>query len=267
MNARIASLLAAAGAALLLGGCTTLPSGRGWGADATIRPGWDRVREAAVTAARDPWVWAPVAGAAAFQFGSFDRRTSDWARENTPVFGSMSAAEQWSDDLRSASGILQIGTLLATPSGDEPKEWMANKARGFAVEFSAIAATTATTGLLKHATGRERPNEANDESFPSGHTSSAAVAGRLALINLESIDMGRGARVASKAAIDVTIFGTAWARVEAGAHYPSDVLFGMALGNFFARFTTEAFLGPESRGSVAVTPTDGGARIDWTVRF
>jgi membrane-associated phospholipid phosphatase len=79
--------------------------------------------------------------------------------------------------------------------------------------------------------------------------------------------MPRGARIAANAGVDATIFGTAWARVEAGAHYPSDVLFGMALGNFFARFATEAFLGPDSRDAVAVTPTEGGARIDWTVRF
>jgi membrane-associated phospholipid phosphatase len=267
MKARFATILAAAGAALLLGGCTTLPSGRGWGADATIRPGWDRVREAAVTAARDPWVWAPVAGAAAFQFGSFDRRVSDWARENTPIFGSTDKAVQWSDDLRGASGVLFVGTLLATPSGDEPGEWMANKARGLAVEMAAKAATAATTGVLKQVTGRERPNEANDESFPSGHSSSAAVNGRLALINLVSIDLSRGARIAANVGIDATVFGTAWARVEAGAHYPSDVLFGMALGNFFARFATDAFLGADSRDSIAVTPTDGGARIDLTVRF
>lgn len=267
MKRRFATVLAAAGAALLLGGCATLPNGRGWGADATIRPGWDRVREAAVSAARDPWVWVPLAGATVFQFGSFDRRTSDWARENTPIFGSTENAEQWSDDLRDVSRLLQFGTLLATPSGGEPREWIANKARGFAVELAAMGATAAATGLLKQSTGRERPNASDDESFPSGHTSSAAVNGRLALINLESISMPRGARIAANVGIDLTTFGTGWARVEAGVHYPSDVLVGMALGNFFARFATDAFLRRDSRESVAVTPTDGGARIDWTVRF
>lgn len=267
MNTRFHRTLALAAAAVALAGCATLPSGRGWGADATIRPGWERVREAAVTSVRDPWVWAPVAGAAAFQFGSFDRRVSDWARENTPIYGSTTNAERWSDDLRTASSLLMLGTLLATPSGDEPKAWMANKGRGFAVELAAIGATAGVTGLLKTTTGRERPNAKDDESFPSGHSSSAAVNGRLALLNLASIDMPRGARIASNVGVDATIFGTAWARVEAGAHYPSDVLFGMALGNFFARFTTEAFLGPDSRDSIAVTPTEGGARIDWTIRF
>jgi hypothetical protein len=55
--------------------------------------------------------------------------------------------------------------------------------------------------------------------------------------------------------------------VEAGAHYPSDVLVAMALGNFFARFATDAFLGSDGRESIAITATDGGALVSWNVRF
>jgi len=32
---------------LLSAGCASLPNGRAWGEDATIRPGWERVRDAA----------------------------------------------------------------------------------------------------------------------------------------------------------------------------------------------------------------------------
>ena len=71
-----------------LSACGTLPSGEGWGEDATFTPGWERVHDSAVNAARDPWVWGPLIGAAAFQIDDWDRRTSDWAREHTPVFGS-----------------------------------------------------------------------------------------------------------------------------------------------------------------------------------
>src|SRR5690349_7317826 len=91
--------------ALVLSGCATLPDGKGWGEQATVAPGWERVRESAVNAAKDPWTWGPLIGAAAFQIDDFDRRTSDWARDHTPVFGSQHSAEQWSDDLRSASSI------------------------------------------------------------------------------------------------------------------------------------------------------------------
>ena len=37
---------------------------------------------------------------------------------------------------------------------------------------------------------------------------------------------------------------TAWARVEANQHYPSDVLVGLGLGHFMGSFFTHAFLGP-----------------------
>jgi membrane-associated phospholipid phosphatase len=253
--------------ALLLAGCSTLPTGRAWGADATARPGWGRVREAAANAGRDPWVWLPVAGALAFQINGLDRRTSDWAREHAPVFGSTGNAERWSDDLRAASGFLMFATLLATPGGDDSREWTANKLKGGAVEFAAIGATSITTSLLKETTGRTRPDGTDDESFLSGHASSTAVSGRLAKVNLDSIAMNDAVRRAGALGIDVTVIGTAWARVEAGAHFPSDVLAGMALGNFFAHFATEAFLDPGSTRSITFTPVDGGALLSWNARF
>jgi membrane-associated phospholipid phosphatase len=63
--------------------------------------------------------------------------------------------------------------------------------------------------------------------------------------------------------------GTAWARVEAGAHYPSDVLVGVALGNFMAAFFTEAFLGlePGTKLAFSAEPTRGGAVLTWQMRF
>jgi len=35
--------------------------------------------------------------------------------------------------------------------------------------------------------------------------------------------------------------GTAWARVEAGKHFPSDVLAGMALGHLIGAFINDVF--------------------------
>jgi len=42
--------------------------------------------------------------------------------------------------------------------------------------------------------------------------------------------------------------GTSWARVEAGMHYPSDVLAGAALGHFIAAVVNDAFLGERPVG-------------------
>jgi PAP2 superfamily protein len=257
----------AVAAALLCSACGTLPSGGTWGDEATIRPGWARVKDAARSAVSDPWVWAPLATAAVLQIDDLDRRTSDWAREHTPVFGSQSSAEDWSDTLRTTSVALGLVTLVATPGGDEPGQWLISKAKGGAVEVAAIVATGAATNALKGATDRERPNGADRESFPSGHASAAAVHGQLAKSNLEFIPLSPGVRCAADIGIDAVVIGTGWARVEAGWHYPSDVLVGMALGTFLASFTTQAFLSETSGTSLAVAATDGGALLEWHVRF
>jgi membrane-associated phospholipid phosphatase len=201
------------------------------------------------------------------QIDDLDRRTADWAREHTPVFGSQSNAEDWSDTLRSTSVALGLVTLVATPGGDDPGQWLISKAKGGAVEVAAIAATSAATKALKSGTDRERPNGADRESFPSGHASSAAVHGQLAQSNLEFIPMSSGLRRTADIGIDAVVLGTGWARVEAGWHYPSDVLVGMALGTFLASFTTHAFLSEASATSRVVAATDGGALLEWDVRF
>ena len=253
---------------MTLAGCGTLPSGHGWGEDATWRPGWERVRDSAVNAARDPWVWAPLAGAAAMQIDDFDERTADWAREHTPVFGSQRNAEQWSDDLRTASAWAHYVTIAATPSGDDFEEWLANKAKGALVGVVAVSSTVAVTRSLKKTVGRQRPNGADEESFPSGHTSSSAVHTRLASRNLRSIDMPDGARRTLDIGLYALTIGTSWSRIEAGWHFPADTLFGMALGNFMASFVNDAFLGLQSDStSLTVATMPDGAIVQWRMRW
>jgi membrane-associated phospholipid phosphatase len=248
-------------------GCGSLPNGREWGQDATIAPGWERVQESAVHAARDPWVWAPLAGAALFQIDDWDRRTSDWAREHTPIFGSQQSAENWSDDLRTASTLANYVTIVATPSGAEPGEWFLNKAKGTLVDLAAVSATGLVTRTLKTSVNRERPNGEGGESFPSGHTSASAVHTRLASRNLESIEMSPAARTSLNVGLYALTIGTSWARIEAGWHYPSDTLFSIALGNFFASFINDAFLGLDNSTQLAVVPAEGGAMLQWNARF
>jgi membrane-associated phospholipid phosphatase len=248
--------------------CTTLPNGRGWGQDATFTPGWERIKTSASDAARDPWVWAPLAGAAVFQIDDWDRRTADWAQEQTPVFGSQRSAENWSDDLRTASSLVHYATLAATPSGDTPREWLINKAKGTLVSVAAVSGTVLVTQTLKTTVDRERPNGQGTESFPSGHTSSSAVHTRLASRNLESIEMSHATRASLNVGLYALTIGTSWARIEAGWHYPADTLFSIALGNFFASFVNDAFLGLDQEDAqLAVAPLDGGGLLQFSVRF
>ncbi|HEY9549105.1 MAG TPA: phosphatase PAP2 family protein, partial [Kiloniellaceae bacterium] len=62
---------------------------------------------------------------------------------------------------------------------------------------------------------------------------------------------------------------TGWARVEAGAHHPADVLAGLALGNFLAVFASEAFLAPATgeRLQMGVAPQGDGVLLRLSLAF
>jgi membrane-associated phospholipid phosphatase len=246
-----------------------LPDGSRWGESATLTPGWQRVESAALNAARRPWVWAPLAGAALLQIDSWDEELSDWARDETPVFGSTQSAADWSDGLRDAAVVGYAATVLATPGGTFDGHWLVAKAKGAAVGVGAFAATAGLTSGLKSLTSRERPDASDDDSLPSGHASTAAVFDSLTVSNLQSIDVSTGLRTTLEIGTGAVTAGTAWARVEAGKHYPSDVLIGVALGNFMGAFFSDAFLGlgPGARVALTAEPVRGGAVLRWQVNF
>jgi len=72
------------GLILLLAGCGTLPNGRGWGEDVTLRPGFSQLVHAALQAAADPVTWLPAAGAVVFDAAKLDKHVSDWPRRKPP---------------------------------------------------------------------------------------------------------------------------------------------------------------------------------------
>jgi hypothetical protein len=252
-----------------LSGCATSRYGRGWGEDATALPGWERIGKAVKSAALDPYTWIPTAGAAVFGLTDLDESVSDWASDNTPLFGSQDCAGKASDNLRDASEVCWITTIILAPSGDDIGQMLTAKLKGSAVEVAAVYTTKNLTVALKRATERERPNGMDDKSFPSGHTSSAFIYSSLARTNLDWFDMNDGVRKTLQYGLTTVAAGTGWARIEAGVHYPSDVLFGAALGNFLSVFFTRAFLGAQGACPVGVSfaPTTGGAEMCINVLF
>lgn len=229
-------------------GCQSLPHDRLWGREVTPAPGWARFAAAARDAVTDPWVWAPLAGAAALQLDDADHRLSRWARDHQPVFGSVDDATNWSDYLRDTAAYAHYATMLAARSG-ECGEWWADKARGALGNAAAVATTVGLTRTLKTGLERARPSGSDREGFPSGHTSSAAVHARLASRTLEFTALRPGARRALSAGMHTLMLGTAWARVEAGWHYPADTLAGMALGRFIGSLFHDAFVDPRRPSS------------------
>ncbi|MBN1506333.1 MAG: phosphatase PAP2 family protein [Sedimentisphaerales bacterium] len=253
----------------LTAGCGTLANGRGWGQDAIWPIDGERVLHAARDALFSPSTLVPLAGALVFQIDGLDRRVSDWAREHTPIFGSEAGAQDASDYLRNALLLESVLAPLATPSGDTPGQWLPAKAKGYAVELAGMGVTGGVTELLKDAAARERPNGANDSSFPSGHTSAAFSGVTLANRNFKSIDGLEPVRGVLDVANTVLAAGVGWARVEAGKHYPSDVLVGAALGYFLTAFIHDAFMNLPEDGHVDLTvvPTEDGATLGVAFRF
>lgn len=253
----------------LLPACGTLKNGRGWGQDATLFPGWHSISDAAINAATAPETWAPLAGALILQVGGMDKRLSNYASGHTPVFGSQKAADDAGYVFRDTTRAAYVITMLATPSGDTPEDWAVAKAKGLTVGLAAIESTGLATGILQNVTDRTRPNGSNNTSFPSSLASSTSIYASLASRNLGSLPLDQGSYTAFRIGLFTLSTATAWARVEAKAHFPSDALVGTSLGYFLGIFFNDTFLGLTSTNDIAldVEPSQNGLMIRFMWSF
>lgn len=216
---------------------------------------FERIRIAAVNAARDPATWIPAAGAVAFRMGDLDERVSDWAYEHTPIFGSPDDAGQASTDLRAIACAAAVLTPLSIPPPVDSTEASMNRTQGLTGGLAAGLTNSAIVGFLKKETDETRPNGGHS-SFPSSHTSQAFACAVSASRSLESVPMSTGMRKALRINLTAIAAATAWGRVEAHHHYPSDTLAGAALGNFLANFIFDAFLKPANANGEQGGKTD-----------
>lgn len=198
-----------------------------------------RTRHAASAAARDPWTWAPIAGAAVIAGTNSDKRISDWAKTRNPVFGSQEAAIDASNRFRLYASNSAWATLLASPANGE-RNWFTEKGAAASGSMVGLAMARSTTGLLKNTAQRERPNgNPVHDSFPSAHSTDAFAHAALTRNYTDDLSTTSPMRAGMQWASDGFAFATAWGRVEGGAHYPTDVLIGAALANFTTRFFTK----------------------------
>ena len=241
-------------------GCGTLSNGRGWGQDAIYPVDLKKIPRAALNALLDPQTFVPAAGALVFGLSKWDKKASHWATEHTPIFGSTRNAANDALYLEIPLYTEVFITALATPSGDDSKDWVYSKLKGLAVEGAAELVTAGVTALLKDTTGRTRPNGSGNKSFPSGEASAAFSSVALSNRNLDSIELPQEVRIPLKVVNILMGTGVAWARVEAGAHFPSDVLAGAAIGNFLSLTVHDSFLNlPKDKGyGFNISPLKGG---------
>ena len=107
----------------------------------------------------------------------------------------------------------------------------------------------------KFTTGRTRPDGSNTQSFPSGHTASAAATASV-------LQRHFGWKVGAPAYAFAGY--VAASRMSADKHHLSDVLMGAAIGVAAGRTVTMGLAG--EKFDVGVAPTVGGAAITFTKR-
>lgn len=217
---------------------------------------WPRIVTNSHASVKQKSVWIPLAAAAFFAATSADHEVSEWAIEHQPIFGSTENASDWSDWL--SNGLVASALITSLAQRDDVYQPLVT-------DLLTLSGAYAFTAATKQVADRTRPDRTNNLSFPSLHASSAFSAAQIMNRNLSTLETSRVGMV--KVGLFAFASASAWARVEAARHYPSDVLAGAAIGNFFAGIGN-AFLEERENVSVSYVPTmDGGElRIQWLFR-
>lgn len=202
-------------------------------------PNFSSVRSAAADAFSDRSTWVPLLAAGVFAIGDYDEQTTEWASEENPIFGSDDGADNTSHIL---SAIPHISlTVSAMPSVQKYKEDGFRKSAELMYErmkpaIGAHLVNWAFTQSSKSFINRERPDGNGSESFPSGHTSYSVVSAMEAANLVDTMDISQAAKRNFRMMNYTSAGLSAWARLEANRHYPSDVLTSIAVGNFASKF-------------------------------
>ncbi len=228
-----------------------------WGEDASPLPGWRAVGEAAKNAFSDPQTWGPLIAAGAIVTLDADDKITDWAVDKDLMFDSTRAASDASDDWLDATEALVYATALVTPSGETPGEWLFNKGKGLTATYLITKSSYTISENAKKPFNRERPDGSNDKSFPSAHALRASMHAAIASRNVDAMGIDDTAKLFAKGGFYTLAGMTAWARVEANKHHPSDLLVGYSIGRLFGIFLNDAFITPYTGNKMRLSANAG----------
>ena len=98
--------------------------------------------------------------------------------------------------------------------------------------YKSFFSTFGSTHLLKRTVKRDRPNDGNDQSFPSGHTSASFQGATF-------IHQRYGLKYAVPAYVGAVFVG--YSRIYAEEHHNSDVIAGALIGSGFSYYFTTPY--------------------------
>lgn len=241
-----------------------------WGEEAGYPIRWERVKKAFHKNITSKHVWIPALSAGVIHVGNYDEKISNWASSENPIFDSSKQASRYSDSFKETLLISTYATSLLTSSWDQSDSWIdyfINKVRGTAVVYLSINAGIDTTNNIRKFVFRERPSGSDFRSLPSGHATEAGSYNVLIHRNIESIGMSESFQTAGELVSTTLAAGTAWSRVEAKAHYPTDVLLGYSLGHFMSGFVFDSLMNLEDHEFVSLYPTRDGATLAYRLTY
>lgn len=169
--------------------------------------------------------------------------------------------DTWRDHQRMSKSVADFGNhyaLYGIPAFIALGEyWGVDEAKGLN-HIRALLFTFATTSSLKLITQRERPNQLNRYSLPSGHSS-------FVFASATALHMNYGWRASLPAGAVAVIVGLS--RMTDDYHWATDVVAGAALGIWMGRAASFSGVAPNASvqwGVWSAGRMDPGVSVAWT---
>lgn len=99
------------------------------------------------------------------------------------------------------------------------------------------------------------------------HDSRATVQAQFAITNTEYLPLQESTKIAMEPGFNSLAIGTAWARVEAGKHHPSDVLAGWSPGYLVSELTRVFLVGDQQSAQVSAQVSSESWQISYQRLF
>lgn len=174
----------------------------------------------------------------------FDGNLSESIGDQNYLFGSSKNAGHVSDGLLISLVPMMIYTSTLTNISTETSQSDLGQ-RSKLVGFQGLLVLTdfLIIGVAKNAFQRVRPDESDNLSFPSGHSSVSSGLSRMVYNNIENSDLADTSLGYTYQATAIMMSSlVAYARVEAKKHHLSDIFLGNAFGAYISDFLYNSFL-------------------------